>query len=176
MYIIINKQKTIAILSVIIESELKVSMRLRIKRQASLLGITIGCILVLLLKYIKSDLLKTQKLFKDSNDTKYILFWNGFFHQRNWHFKADTSDKKVLEEMGCEETRCVFTSNKSLKPIKEFDAVLFHLYAYLTFPTKRSPKQIYIMATMESPRHTLMHHSYNDIFNWTSKFLNSFFI
>lgn len=145
-------------------------MRFRIKKFATAFGIMIGFIWLIQLNKIIS---KTQKLLHRSgihSDVKYILFWNGFFNQRNWHFEAETSDHKVLEKMGCEETRCVFTSNQNMKPIEDFDAVLFHLFESISFPENRSSKQIYIAGSMESPAFQPgVPASYDNFFNWTSK-------
>jgi hypothetical protein len=104
-------------------------------------------------------------------NAKYILFWDAFFDQKNWHFDADTSDHEVLETMGCEVTNCVFTSNNSMMPIEQFDALLFHTNALGGLPGKRLPKQIYIAATMESPSNSIIiSGSYKNTFNWTSNF------
>jgi hypothetical protein len=137
-------------------------------KKAILLGIVFGFLCVLTYNIL---------IEKEEKRVKYILLWNEFFDKRNWGFEADTSDHKVLKEMGCKVTNCVFTSKVETMQLENFDAVLFHMIFITKMPQNRSSKQIYVGAIMESPAyHPLSFTSYNSFFNWTSIFNSFFFV
>jgi hypothetical protein len=101
---------------------------------------------------------------------KYILFWTDYLKDENWGFKKDTSNHEDLKKMGCKETNCVFTSNRSLLPVEEFDAILFYIrFAIRELPEKRSAKQIYVAANDEPAMFTGFYLKFLEgVFNWTS--------
>jgi hypothetical protein len=107
----------------------------------------------------------------ESKDVKYILFWTEFFQWKNWKLKQDISDHKYFESIGCSETRCVITSDRTLKDIELYDAILFHaVKSWQANPEKRSQKQLYIAGMKEPPFRTETDLTlYDNFFNLTSK-------
>lgn len=72
----------------------------------------------------------------------------------------------------CSISNCYTTSDKTLKPIEQFDAILFHGVEYDIYadfvPTNRSSNQIYIFSSQESPQHTRDLSGFKENFyNWT---------
>lgn len=110
-------------------------------------------------------------------NTKYILLWTKFFGDKKWGLKMDTENQKYFEKLSCPENDCVVTNNKHLIKQHLFDAIVFHgaeTWNLHMPPKLRSPHQIFVMASMESPaeiKHKLdLDH---DFYNLTSKFLIS---
>jgi hypothetical protein len=108
---------------------------------------------------------------QNQNDVKYILFWTDFFQWKNWKLKQDISDQRFFEEISCPETRCVITSDRTLKEISEYDAILFHaVKPWNSIPEKRSREQMYVAGMLESPERTESNlAAWDNFFNLTSK-------
>lgn len=107
------------------------------------------------------------------DDTKYILLWTKFFGDKKWGLENDHEDQKYFEKNSCPYTNCVITNNKRLKQPYLFDAVIFHgaeTWDLQMPPQYRSPHQLYVMGSMESPsevKHKLdLDH---DFYNLTSE-------
>jgi hypothetical protein len=130
--------------------------------------------LLIVMNYL---LIREKYYFTVANKNKIILLWNGFFNDKNWGLGNDTVDGKFLEKIGCRETRCVITSNKTFLKEDEFDALVYHApQGWDDFPKNRSPDQVYVLASLESPVHSpLFLTKEQNIFNWTSKCKNSNF-
>lgn len=111
-----------------------------------------------------------RRYLQDPKDVKYILFWTEFFQWKNWKLKQDFSDENFFREIGCPETRCVITSDRTLKGINSYDAILFHaVKPWSNIPGKRDPRQMYVAALLESPERTESDLTkWNDFFNLTS--------
>lgn len=122
---------------------------------------------------VMNFLIKEKYYFKFSDEKKTILLWTDFFDDKNWELGNNTLDEKFLEELGCAETRCVITSNKTLMKVEEFDALVFHVaQSWEEIPEKRNPHQIYVAACLESPVYASKDlETKDDLFNWTSKHL-----
>jgi hypothetical protein len=107
---------------------------------------------------------------KDEN-IKYILLWTQFFNSKNWWLKKATSDHRFFKGIGCPESRCVITNNRSLLPTLLFDAFVFHGAEHWTeIPRVRGKDQYYVFATIEPPYLTFHElKTRNNFFNWTSK-------
>ncbi|XP_055585698.1 alpha-(1,3)-fucosyltransferase C-like [Uranotaenia lowii] len=107
--------------------------------------------------------------------SKYILFYTNFFDVDNWLLDGETVGPDYLRSLSCPETDCVLTNNRELLDrITDYDALVYHIaepWAYSLLdkvPKQRSPHQIYIAATMESPAHTKhLLGGDRDFFNWT---------
>lgn len=87
------------------------------------------------------------------SSNKTILFWTDFFDIADWYVK-DIFEEDYLMSTGCRWTNCIATSNRSQpRHPEDFDAVIFHAtepsWAVANIPMKRSPHQVYIMATLE---------------------------
>lgn len=92
-----------------------------------------------------------------SNSIKNILFWTKFHDDQLWGMSEETYDESYLENLGCSVSNCVFTHNKNyLKSSHLYDAIIFHSaenwwYKNDDIPSIRSPHQLYIMSSLESP-------------------------
>lgn len=128
-----------------------------------------------ILQLISVDNVKTNNLQQDPNDVKYILMWTWFFYWKNWKLQQDTSDQNFFKTIGCPETRCVLTSDRSLKKIQEYDAILFHsVHGWDGNPDNRTSRQLYIAGMLEPPERTMRSLSnFDNFFNMTSEFLVS---
>jgi hypothetical protein len=125
----------------------------------------VGILLGIIWFFVERLLSETEE-----RPVKYILFWTVFQGNKNWAFEKDTSGPDALKKLGCKEINCIFTSNRSLTQIGDFDAILFDImHKFPDHPRPRSAKQIYIAANSEPPMYSghLMK-SYNNYFNWTS--------
>lgn len=58
-----------------------------------------------------------------SSSTKYILFWTIIGDDRNFHFP--TNGTELFE--GCKISNCYATSDRSLLPVEEYDAIMFYV-------------------------------------------------
>ncbi|KAG5893232.1 hypothetical protein JTB14_013394 [Gonioctena quinquepunctata] len=98
--------------------------------------------------------------------TKYILYWTDMFDRADFYFGFGDN---IFEN--CPVSNCFATNNKSLLPVDEFDAVLFHGVEFNVnfygIPTKRSAKQVYVYSNQEAPANTPLRHMPRDFFNWT---------
>jgi hypothetical protein len=114
---------------------------------------------------------RDPEIFQKNETTKYILLWTKFFIWRNWKLKQATLDHRYFEGIGCPETRCVITSNRSLLPTLFFDAFLFHgAENWVDVPRVKRKEQYYVFALRESPAGTFHPlKTRNNFFNWTSK-------
>ncbi len=138
-------------------------MRRRSKKSI-FLGIFLGILWFIAIKHLKKSPRKEEK------PVKYILFWTEYLERKNWIVDKVTANQKDLEKLGCQETSCIFTSNRSLIPIENFDAVLFSIFHKIKeVPQNRSPEQIYVAATGEAPiRFGDLLKPFDHFFNWTS--------
>nr|CAH7760465.1 unnamed protein product [Callosobruchus chinensis] len=58
--------------------------------------------------------------------TKYILYWTNMFERDDFEFGFG---REIFRN--CPESNCFATNNRSLRPIEDFDAILFHGVEYL---------------------------------------------
>jgi len=102
---------------------------------------------------------------------KYILHWNDFFGDYTYGLEAD--GRGPFLENDCPESRCYVTSNRSLLPVEDYAAVVFHGRSLeeADLPLSRSTRQRYIYFTLESPINTKENiSSFVDFFNWTASY------
>ena len=124
-------------------------------------------------KHVQKQESKPSKM-----DYKYILTWSEAYGDKlyGWSFG---SSRFVSE--GCSESRCFFTSNRSLlgrNAIHEFDAILFHQrsFTWKDAPSQkmRRKEQNYVHWMMESPAH--LHYDVTNLrnlsnfFNWSMSY------
>lgn len=98
---------------------------------------------------------------------KTILYWNTFFGSENMGLGLGRGAFS-----GCPVSACTATSNKSLLPVEEFDAIVFHGPRFTAradrVPTERSLHQKYIFLSLESPYNTQFDGAVTrDFYNWT---------
>jgi alpha-1,3-fucosyltransferase len=85
------------------------------------------------------------------NNTKIILFWNNFFDFEYWGMPRETNSKAFLDSINCPVTNCILTHDKNYLSAPElYDALVFHGWDFaFDIPEKRSPHQLYVLATLE---------------------------
>lgn len=101
------------------------------------------------------------------NNLKYILYWTKYWNMDDFAFGFGSENFKY-----CPVKNCFTTKDKTLLPIDEFDALIFHGVEYrentINNPTKRSPKQVYIYFNAETPFNTPRNMNFSrGFFNWT---------
>jgi hypothetical protein len=133
---------------------------MRRSKKSIFLGIVLGILWFITIKQSK----------KQEKPVKYIIFWTEYLERKNWIVDKVTANQKDLEKLGCKETSCIFTSNRSMIPIENFNAVLFSIFHKIKeVPQNRSPEQIYVAATGEAPiRFGDLLKPFDNFFNWTS--------
>lgn len=100
-------------------------------------------------------------------ELKRILFWNEAYGSKDYGvgFGQDR-----LARLGCPVAGCYTTADRSLVPVDEFDAIVFHLRTYneRDLPSSRKPHQRYVFWSLESPEHNMRDiYPLNNQFNWT---------
>ncbi|XP_027208813.2 alpha-(1,3)-fucosyltransferase C [Penaeus vannamei] len=98
---------------------------------------------------------------------KKILIWNSGYGTKTMSFGYGRAPFRRAE---CEVDLCLTTSNRSLLPVVDFDAVIFHFRATerLQMPRSRSPHQRWIFEEVESSSYIYQDPAiYNSLFNWT---------
>ncbi|KAK4328604.1 hypothetical protein Pmani_001080 [Petrolisthes manimaculis] len=97
---------------------------------------------------------------------KKILFWNDAYS--NKHFGFGYGREPFLRAK-CPVNTCYTTSNRSLFPLNEIDAVVWHWRSSdRSFPKKRWPHTRYVFWMMESASHMVQKiNPYRNHFNWT---------
>lgn len=129
------------------------------------------CLLIYYKQYIESFRIDFERIayFKLQEDVKYVLyfspFWNTWDYQLGYGFKPFQT---------CEYKNCYATDNRSLLPLDEYDALIFHA-SYNKgkhgVPSIRSPHQIYIFMNWEAPVYICPNlKQYNHYFNWTMSY------
>ena len=124
-------------------------------------------------KNVQKQVSKISKI-----DYKYILTWSEAYGDKlyGWTFGSH----QFLSE-GCSESRCFFTSNRSLlgrNAVHKFDSILFHQrsFTWKDAPNQRfrRKEQRYIHWMMESPAH--LHYdatsltNLSNFFNWSMSY------
>lgn len=88
-------------------------------------------------------------------DVKIVLFWTKFFGEPKWGMHKDTYHEDDLEELGCPISNCILTFNKDYLDFHNYyDAIVFHSaenWFMSDIPSVRSPHQLYVMSSLESP-------------------------
>jgi len=83
------------------------------------------------------------------NHTKIILFWENSF----WFLGNEKAREKYLKGVKCPNINCILTNSKKfLQNSHDYDAIVFCGHdSKLTsiLPKTRSPRQFYVMASME---------------------------
>lgn len=110
----------------------------------------------------------------DLNETKFILFYTKFYGSKDWVLPEDTNGASYLESLECPETRCILTVDRKLKPVDQFDAVVFSgintdFGAVDKKTLQRSDNQFYIFAHKDTPEFNKFSTNAH-FFNLTSKF------
>ncbi|XP_023237561.1 alpha-(1,3)-fucosyltransferase C-like [Centruroides sculpturatus] len=96
----------------------------------------------------------------DPEDTKIVLLWTPFFGKVNYlNFSA---------EYPCRETRCLFTSDRSL--LNRSHALVFHSADITDFPVRPRPEQVWVWHTLEAPPNTGSLRDFDGLFNWTATY------
>ncbi|XP_068213041.1 uncharacterized protein [Palaemon carinicauda] len=95
---------------------------------------------------------------------KKILFWNDFFG--DYSYGAGFGQTPFIK---CPVKACVTTADRSLFPLEEVDAVIWHARGRdLTLPSKRSPHTRYVFLIGETPMHVYVNlELFKNVFNWT---------
>jgi hypothetical protein len=105
-------------------------------------------------------------------DTKKIVLWTSLYELPSWGWK-ETLQAKELKRWGCKVTNCFITSNKKIRNILWYDAVMFHgvKVNLSNAPPKRHPNQIYIFFVQEFPMYYFFRKVRlpDSFFNWTCK-------
>nr|CAH7760466.1 unnamed protein product [Callosobruchus chinensis] len=99
--------------------------------------------------------------------TKYILYWTKMFDRDDFNFGFG---REIFRS--CPISSCFATNNRSLRPIEDFDAILFHGVEYLQEgkygrPEKRSRNQVYVFVSQESESNTPIYENFDGFYNWT---------
>ncbi|XP_059083728.1 alpha-(1,3)-fucosyltransferase C-like [Tigriopus californicus] len=104
---------------------------------------------------------------------KKILFYTDCYG--GWDYFIGATGREAFRVLGCPDAPCYVTSNRSLMPLDQFDALVFHpranSFAMANMPKIRSPHQRYIMWIIESgcyPSHALP--KFDNFFNWTMSY------
>lgn len=91
-----------------------------------------------------------------TEETKYILFFSSLWSYKNWRMSAETIDKNSPELVNCSFSNCVFTNDKNLLKIHDYDALFFHQSSNAwkkeslqSIIETRSPHQLYVIAAQE---------------------------
>ncbi|CAG9820874.1 unnamed protein product [Phaedon cochleariae] len=97
---------------------------------------------------------------------KYILYWTEMFHQADFNLGLGS---EIFEK--CSVSNCFATNNKTLLPVADFDALLFHGVEYNSDvhgkPENRSAHQIYVYSNQEAPTNTPVFERLDNFYNWT---------
>lgn len=107
-----------------------------------------------------------------TNETKSILIWNAYSR-----FELETfgEGKEPFVERQCKMSDCFITKNKSLRALRDFDAVIFNMppLSFYRFPVdpERRPEQRYIFFSQEPPAYIGEEvYRFNNLFNWTMSY------
>eukprot|EP00095_Tigriopus_kingsejongensis_P008950 maker-scaffold199_size265817-snap-gene-1.57 protein:Tk08950 transcript:maker-scaffold199_size265817-snap-gene-1.57-mRNA-1 annotation:"hypothetical protein DAPPUDRAFT_60476" len=104
---------------------------------------------------------------------KTILFYTDAYGMYDYFVGA--VGREAFQVQGCPDEPCFITSNRSLVPMDQFDALIFHpranSFRMSAMPPKRSPHQRYIMWIIESGCYPSVHlPKTNNFFNWTMSY------
>lgn len=103
------------------------------------------------------------------NGNKYILYWNSMWHFQDFQLGFGS---KIFEN--CPVNNCFTTKNRTLIPITEFDALVFHGVEYRendkNNPPERHIDQVYIYFNLETTYNTGDLNFSKGFFNWTMSY------
>lgn len=107
------------------------------------------------------------------NQLKKILFYTDCYG--NWDYFIGATGREAFKVLGCPNAPCYVTSNRSLMPLDQFDALVFHpranSFSIDNTPKIRSPHQRYVMWIIESGCYPSRHlPSFDNFFNWTMSY------
>lgn len=104
---------------------------------------------------------------------KYILIWDEYWKLPQRYDELFEDGSEIFQN--CLISNCFMTRNKSLVPMEDFDAILFHGMHYDENPENKPPKrryeQVYIYFNLETPFNTPKYLEYSKKnFNWTMSY------
>lgn len=106
-----------------------------------------------LVEYLKSFTPSPSPEIEEIKPTKFILFWVQFDSDKSWYTGGpEEVGEDLLKSVQCPETNCIFTHNRSLTNLTNFDAILYHIPSGLhpfQMPKERSEHQLYVMVSLE---------------------------
>lgn len=131
------------------------------------------CAIVYIVSYIilNHNLNLQSKTPLSASKTKYILYWTTMFSSKKFYFSTDGFELF----QNCEVKNCFATNDKTLLPLEEYAALIFHIprgpnYTHDVLPPRRSHHQRYVFANQESPlrfKEGNTQYVFNGFFNWT---------
>ncbi|KAF2360504.1 Fucosyltransferase N-terminal [Trinorchestia longiramus] len=97
---------------------------------------------------------------------KKILYWNEFYGSKDFDFGIG---QEPFRSAGCPVSSCYATYNKTLFPLEDIDAIIWHGRSkHKSLPPIRYPHTRYVFFMVESPEHTQLGSArYEKIFNYT---------
>jgi hypothetical protein len=103
--------------------------------------------------------------------TKYALLWTPYHGDPYWGLKRETVDHHYFSKLECAETNCIVTSDRRLRPIDQFNSIVFSgSESWNEIPAKRHENQLYMFATLDPPTKMMRNLSHDaDFFNLTSE-------
>lgn len=104
---------------------------------------------------------------------KYILIWDEYWNLPRRYNEIFEDGSDIFKN--CPVSNCFNTRNRSLVPMEELAAFIFHgMHYYETpenKPPNRRPEQVYIYFNLEPPIITPSYMSYSpNFFNWTMSY------
>ncbi|XP_068213477.1 alpha-(1,3)-fucosyltransferase C-like [Palaemon carinicauda] len=97
---------------------------------------------------------------------KKIVFWNEVFGNKHFYFGFG---RDPFIEAKCRVNTCFATGNRTLFPLEEIDALIWHARSDdKSLPPQRSPHTRYVLWILESPAHMYFNlKRIKNVFNWT---------
>lgn len=104
------------------------------------------------------------------NGIRYILYWDSMWQYEDFGLGFGSEHFR-----NCAVKNCFATKDRSLLPLEEYDALVFHGVQYYELPKNnppiRNPNQVYIYFNLESPFNTPSHLRFSyGFFNWTMSY------
>ncbi|KAK5646397.1 hypothetical protein RI129_004861 [Pyrocoelia pectoralis] len=132
----------------------------------NLLGLFMAITLIVVFYKLNKYPIQLKSTQRESG-TKYILYWTSF-----WKFKDYKIGFGAEPFETCEYKNCFATNNRTLKPVEEFEAIIFHASIYnpktAGKPDRRNERQVYIYSNIEAPAYLSPNYAqFNSFYNWT---------
>lgn len=108
-----------------------------------------------------------DRLLDITKDLKRILLWTKFFDSNH---EANFLEGQDVLVRYCKKP-CVISRRRS-QPLL-YDALIFHTRNYHNPPSYRTPNQVYIAFTMESPSHQGSSYVHGNFYNWSASTLST---
>lgn len=114
----------------------------------------------------ENDYLTFAKKSINTSQDKTILYWNGFFGEKDFSL----GEGRLAQNCPIYKN-CFATHRRSLINVEKYDAIIFHgineEFNPKDLPDKRRPEQRYVFAALESPSNRYVDRELNDFYNAT---------